>query len=77
MGLDLFFGGFGNGIYNAFTKEQYSNMAFVTEGRNVLEISSNRTKGQQGKLVQAPSDRLVGKWWLFPFAQLFYSFYYW
>ncbi len=54
--LDLFFTGvFGNKIYNA-TSEQYSNVSFVTEGRNVLKSVATEQKATDVQ-SQAPSDR--------------------
>nr|WP_320039588.1 TonB-dependent receptor [uncultured Bacteroides sp.] len=54
--LDLFFTGvFGNKIYNA-TREQYSNVSFVTEGRNVLKSVATEQKATDVQ-SQAPSDR--------------------
>jgi iron complex outermembrane receptor protein len=54
--LDLFFTGvFGQDIYNA-TAEQYSNVGFVTEGRNVLKTVATEHKATDNQ-SQAPSDR--------------------
>ncbi len=58
--LDMFFTGvFGNKIYNA-TSEQYSNVSFVTEGRNVLKSVATDQKASDVQ-SQAPSDRWLEK----------------
>lgn len=58
--LDMFFTGvFGNKIYNA-TREQYSNVSFVTEGRNVLKSVATEQKATDVQ-SQAPSDRWLEK----------------
>lgn len=73
--LDLFFTGvFGNKIYNA-TKEQYSNVAFVTEGRNVLKSVATEQKATDVQ-SQAPSDRWLenGDYFRLSTLSLGYSF---
>jgi iron complex outermembrane receptor protein len=58
--LEMFFTGvFGNKIYNA-TREQYSNVSFVTEGRNVLKSVATEQKATDVQ-SQAPSDRWLEK----------------
>jgi TonB-dependent starch-binding outer membrane protein SusC len=58
--LDMFFTGvFGNKIYNA-TREQYSNVGFVSEGRNVLKSVATEQKATDVQ-SQAPSDRWLEK----------------
>ncbi len=58
--LDLFFTGvFGHKIYNG-TKEQYSNVGFVTEGRNVLRSVATEQRATDVQ-AQAPSDRWLEK----------------
>ena len=56
--LSLFFTGvFGNDIYNA-TAEQYSNVGFVSEGRNVLASVATDQLATDTQ-AQAPSDRWI------------------
>ena len=56
--LDLFFTGvFGQDIYNA-TAEQYSNVSFVKEGRNVLKSVATE-HGATDTQSQAPSNRWI------------------
>nr|WP_320059037.1 TonB-dependent receptor [uncultured Bacteroides sp.] len=73
--LDLFFTGvFGNKIYNA-TNEQYSNVGFVTEGRNVLKSVATEQKATDIQ-SQAPSDRWLenGDYFRLSTLSLGYSF---
>ena len=56
--LDLFFTGvFGQDIYNA-TAEQYSNVSFVKEGRNVLKSVATEHRATDTQ-SQAPSNRWI------------------
>ena len=73
--LDLFFTGvFGQDIYNA-TAEQYSNVSFVKEGRNVLksEATEHRATDTQS---QAPSNRWIenGSYFRLSSVSLGYTF---
>jgi len=73
--LDMFFTGvFGNKIYNA-TSEQYSNVSFVTEGRNVLKSVATDQKATDVQ-SQAPSDRWLenGDYFRLSTLSLGYSF---
>lgn len=73
--LDLFFTGvFGQDIYNA-TAEQYSNVSFVKEGRNVLKsvVTEHRATDTQS---QAPSNRWIenGSYFRLSSVSLGYTF---
>ena len=73
--LDLFFTGvFGQDIYNA-TAEQYSNVSFVKEGRNVLKsvATEHRPTDTQS---QAPSNRWIenGSYFRLSSVSLGYTF---
>lgn len=73
--LDLFFTGvFGQDIYNA-TAEQYSNVSFVKEGRNVLKSVATEHRATDTQ-SQAPSNRWIenGSYFRLSSVSLGYTF---
>ena len=73
--LDLFFTGvFGQDIYNA-TAEQYSNVSFVKEGRNVLKSVATKHRATDTQ-SQAPSNRWIenGSYFRLSSVSLGYTF---
>ena len=73
--LDLFFTGvFGQDIYNA-TAEQYSNVSFVKEGRNVLKSVTTEHRATDTQ-SQAPSNRWIenGSYFRLSSVSLGYTF---
>ncbi len=70
----FFTGVLGNKIYNA-TREQYSNVGFVTEGRNVLKSVATEQRATDIQ-SQAPSDRWLenGDYFRLSTLSLGYSF---
>ena len=68
--LDLFFTGvFGQDIYNA-TAEQYSNVSFVKEGRNVLKSVATKHRATDTQ-SQAPSNRWIENGSYFRLSKLY------